>query len=186
MIDPPDATQETASDSTGGPADTEHAPGLDLSRQVDGALSLIAMVERRVPEAYRVEIVRALLPGAVGSPTSTTAAAAAPRAESGTSRLRLGRYAPVLATSGKTLLKALVALEATSSQLGIGWMTPSEIERFLAERGRVRSVYRTNVSNSLRAARDLADRRRRGRGYEYRITDRGRAALERDLAIAGS
>ena len=163
----------------------QHA-GLDLSGEVDRVLSLIAIVEKRVPAAYRVEIVRALLPRAIRKSASDLGTKVAPHAEPGSSRLRLARYAPVLAASGKMLLKALVALEATSVQLEIEWMTPSEIERFLAERGRVRSVYRTNVSNALRAARELVDRRRRGRAYEYRITERGRAALERDLAIAGS
>jgi hypothetical protein len=185
LVEPLDPAADLASGAVNESGATEPQTGLDLSREVDGALSLIDLVERRVPEAYRVEIVRVLLPRAVGISAIEPSPAAPTRAESGSSRLQLARYVTVLATSGKTLLKALVALEATSEQLGIEWMTPSEIERFLAERGRVRSVYRTNVSNSLRAARDLVDRRRRGRGYEYRITDRGRAALERDLAIAG-
>ena len=185
MSEPPNPSLKSTP-SEAEPTEIQRRATSVLSDEVDRALSLIAIVESRVPETYRVEIVRALLPHAVGAPATEISASSRQRAESGASRLQLARYAPVLATSGKMLLKSLVALEATSAQLGIEWMTPSEIERFLAERGRVRSVYRTNVSNALRAARDLVDRRRRGRAYEYRITDRGRAALERDLAIAGS
>ena len=180
----PAPSQTSCARSTSAQAERRDDP--DVSEEVDRALSLIAIVEHRVPEAYRIEIVRALLPRAIGKSASEPGTAVPRRAGSDSSRLRLARYASVLATPGKMLLKALVALEATSVQLGIEWMTPSEIERFLAERGRVRSVYRTNVSNALRAARELVDRRRRGRAYEYRITDRGRAAIERDLAIAGS
>ncbi len=174
---------DDASEATNGPD-----AGVDLTDEVDCALSLIAVVESRVPEPYRLEIVRALLPQAIGRGTGdvTPSTVTRPRAASTGSRLQLAPYASVLSTPGKMLLKALVALEATSLQLGIEWMTPSEIERFLAERARVPSVYRTNLSNALRAARDLVDRRRRGRAYEYRITRRGRAALERDLAIGGS
>ncbi len=185
MSEPTDVPPEQSPD-TGVKPTRARGHSIDLSDEVDRVLSLIDLVESRVPETYRVEIVRALLPHAVGKSVSEPSSAPQARPGSVTSRLRLARYAPVLATSGKMLLKALVALEVTSMQLGIEWMTPSEIERFLAERGRVRSVYRTNLSNALRAARDLVDRRRRGRAYEYRITDRGRAALERDLAIVGS
>ncbi len=186
MSEPRDPASTPAPGAESESAEAGQHAGGDLSDEVDRVLSLIAIVEKRVPEAYRVEIVRVLLPRAIGKSERELGTTVPPHAEAGTSRLRLARYVPVLAASGKMLLKALVALEATSLQLGIEWMTPSEIERFLAERGRVRSVYRTNVSNALRAARDLVDRRRRGRAYEYRITERGRAALDRDLAIAGS
>ncbi len=168
------------------PAAASPFVGPDLTDEVDRVLSLIAIVESRVPAPYRLEIVRALLPHAVGTTASDSTQMTSARTGPTGSRIQLAPYASVLSTPGKMLLKALVALEATRLQLGIEWMTPSEIERFLAERARVRPVYRTNLSNALRAARDLVDRRRRGRAYEYRITSRGRAALERDLAIAGS
>ena len=166
--------------------------------QLSQIRSLIDLVQSEIPAEYRDEIFRQLLPRAIGEPPQahrpspstgvamdqTQVEAAAGPIDS--SRLTLARYAAILAAPGRTLLKALAALDAGDTQLGIDWMTPAEIERFLVERTRVRSVYRTNISNALRGARPLADRRRHGRGYEYRITLPGREALERELAILGS
>jgi hypothetical protein len=98
-------------------------------------------------------------------------------------RLDLSLFASILGGSGRMLQKSLVALEVSRSQLGIDWLTPAEIERFLIERGRVRTAYRTNISNALSGARHLVDRRRRGRGYEYRITAPGRELLEREVRL---
>lgn len=181
-------------------------PGTGSSRQLHPVTpeqlsqirSLIDLVQSEIPAEYRDEIFRQLLPRAIGEPPqahrpppSTAMAMDQTHVEVAagpidSSRLTLARYASILAAPGRTLLKALAALDAGDTQLGIDWMTPAEIERFLVERARVRSVYRTNISNALRGARPLADRRRHGRGYEYRITMPGRDALERELAILGS
>ncbi len=156
-------------------------------------VELIRAIEAEIPAKYRVEVFRALttpitsppdLPRA-HEPPRPEAAPLVPASAAIRSRLNLSSYAGVLAAPGRTLLKALVGLNATASQLGVDWMTPSEIERFLVDRARVPHVYRTNISNALRGARQLVDRRRRGRGYEYRITLTGREALEREQKVLG-
>lgn len=154
-------------------------------------VGLIRAIEQQVPEPYRVEVLRIL--AAAEETAERRASPDGQRIESpltppsapSRSRLNLSSYAGVLGSPGRTLLKALVALDATASQLGVDWMTPSEIERFLVDRARVPHVYRTNISNALRGARQLVDRRRRGRGYEYRITLTGREALEREQKVLG-
>lgn len=163
--------------------------------------SLIQILESEIPESYRVEMFRLLAPEVL--PESEVAPAPSPTAEQsptippvtatatpadprlGTAQLDLGPYTSVLASPGKTLLKSLTALDVAFTQLGIQWMTPGEVERFLVERVGSRSIYRTNVSNALSKARGMVDRRRRGRGYEYRLTAFGRDTLHRELRLIG-
>ena len=186
----------------------EAAPGDQVvAPSESGAVaSLVAYLEDRVPPRYRVELFRALLPrvlarmptgwpgpGGRGTfdplPHPALARRTPPPESADVASLRqqldLSPYASVLAAPGRTLLKAMVALDAAARQLDVSWMTPSEIERLLSERARVRSIYRTNISNALRSALDWVDRRRRGRAYEYRLTASGRARLRRQLDLAG-
>lgn len=162
---------------------------------------LIRQLEDDIPESYRAAVLRFLLPRVWedgGVPSGRPLAripredAAPGRRELDTAASRLearpidiAPFSELLAQPGKNLLKALAALEVARTQLDVEWMTPSEIERFLTERAGLSSIYRTNLSNALRSAREGADRRRRGRGYEYRITDRGRTLLRRELEILG-
>lgn len=167
--------------------------------------SLIQILETELPADYRVETYRLLAPSLVRTPASPddrdtgSTGAADPAEPSGSAvpagirgtpdiesgRLDLAAYTGVLSTTGKTLLKSLAALEIAGMQLGVNWLTPAEIERLLVDRAGARSIYRTNVSTALSQARGLADRRRRGRGYEYRLTAQGRETLHRELALAG-
>lgn len=188
---------------------TPQRPVLSLE-QLGRIRSLIDTIQSELPVPYREELFRQLLPSALGHSSAATVAALQPpvpgatslgsteltgpglqsgagvtETAAGRSRVNLARYSALLGLPGRTLLKALVALEAAGEQLTVDWMSPSEIERFLVERARVRSVYRTNLSNALRGARQLVDRRRRGRGYEYRITTQGKSALDRELAMFG-
>lgn len=179
-----------------GSGGTGEAPTLPLPpRAVSRLQSLIDILDAEIPSDYRVELFRLVAPSLLpasrleaprgeGAPTP----AGSEEEDSPTlarKRLDLAPYAPVLNQPGKNTLKALAALEAGRDQLGIDWMTPAEVERMLVERAGVRSVYRTNLSNALGKAAGLADRRRRGRGYEYRITPTGRESLHRELALAG-
>ena len=156
------------------------------------------MLEAGVARPYRLELFRAWLPrttedggGGAGRGGDLERGRAAdpivPRAAARTDRRRLdlADYAPLLVLTGRPLLKALAALDVAREQLDLEWMTPAEVEYLLTERGHVRSVYRTNVSTALRAAGDLVERRRRGRGFEYRIRDAGRDALRRELRLRG-
>lgn len=165
-------------------------------RVVSRVRTLIDILDAEIPPPYRVELFRLLAPGLVPTaqappgqpspplpPPRAVGPAAEPRLER--TRLDLAPYAAILAQPGKNLLKAMVALEVARDQLGIDWMTPAEVERLLAERAGVRSVYRTNLSNALSKAPGMADRRRRGRGYEYRITALGRETLHREAALLG-
>jgi hypothetical protein len=167
---------------------------------------LASLVESSVPSGYRQEAFRALArwqlrgdlqplsPRGLGQdhPDSPPATHGGQNAGVGRlerpalGRLALGAYSGILAAPGRMLMKSLVALEVSRTQLGIEWLAPAEIERFLVERARVRSAYRTNISNALSGARQLVDRRRRGRGYEYRLTAGGRQVLDRELRIDGS
>lgn len=166
---------------------------------------LAELVEAEIPAGYRSEAFRALASWRLGarapgeaprapqdaSPShglpADSVAALAPQRQAAAGvrpgRLDLSPFATILGGSGRMLQKALVALEVSRGQLGVDWLTPTEIERFLIERARVRTAYRTNISNALSGARHLADRRRRGRGYEYRITPPGRDLLERELRL---
>lgn len=163
--------------------------------------SLIDVLEGELPLPYRVEAFRLLARRVLGdiappdvqpdelAPSRPAAAiegeqSQPPGALEG-ARLDVGPYAAILARPGRTTLKGLVALEIALSQLGITWMTPAEIERLLSERCGVRSIYRTNLSSGLGEARGLVDRRRRGRGFEYRIAAQGRETLRRELALGG-
>jgi len=156
--------------------------------EIQRALELIQAIESQVPAEYRVTLFTALFEEDLGE-----GAAARQRQDSAAEAqsaadwvgIDLGAYAKALAGPGRLLAKALITLEIVDTQMNIDWMTPAEIERFLVERARATHVYRTNVSNALRRARGLVDRRRRGRAYEYRITEAGRAVVEREIAILG-
>ena len=172
--------------------------------------SLIEVIEHNIPERHhrivlREALRRALAPARPTAPAEEdrrvdhdvprrepSAPAMGPEPSPGGVRpipardgveLDLARYAVVLAEPGRTLLKGLVALDVAETQLAIPWMTPAEIETLLRRRARVAPIYRTNLSNALRDARGLIDRRRRGRAYEYRLTDAGRNHLYRALAL---
>ncbi len=158
--------------------------------EIQRALDLIRAIDARVPAEYRVSLFTALLgadllgvAGTGGRQRMDAAAETQPTAA--LVGIDLGAYAKALAGPGRLLAKALITLDIVVTQMKIDWMTPAEIERFLVERARATNVYRTNVSNALRRARGLVDRRRRGRAYEYRITDAGRAVVEREIAILG-
>lgn len=164
-------------------------------RAVSEALGLIDVVEARVPAPYRVAVFEWLARSA--RPAAAAVAPEHPGVEVATAArgpqtsasewvgVDLAHYAKALSGPGRLLAKALLTLEIVSSQVNAEWMTPAEIERFLVERARATHVYRTNVSNALRRAPGLVDRRRRGRAYEYRLTDAGRSVVERELAILG-
>ncbi len=158
-------------------------------REIERALELINEIESRVPAEYRVTLFEVLLADLRGE----TGVRGRPRQEPSTDPqsatawvgIDLETYAKALSGPGRLLAKALITLEIVDSQMHIDWMTPAEIERFLVERARATHVYRTNVSNALRRARGLVDRRRRGRAYEYRLTEAGRSVVEREIAILG-
>lgn len=165
-------------------ASDPHAP------EIQRALDLIQAIDARVPAEYRVTLFTALMgadlrgvAGTVGRQRMDAAAETPLTAD--LVGIDLGAYAKALEGPGRLLAKALITLDIVVTQMNIDWMTPAEIERFLVERARATHVYRTNLSNALRRARGLVDRRRRGRAYEYRITDAGRAVVEREIAILG-
>jgi hypothetical protein len=158
--------------------------------EIHSALELSKEIEATVPAEYRVPLFTAL----TGADLSRAAAAgdrqrreAAAESQSAATLvgIDLGAYAKALEGPGRLLTKALITLEIVVTQMGVDWMTPAEIERFLVERARARHVYRTNVSNALRRARGLVDRRRRGRAYEYRITEAGLGVVEREITMLG-
>lgn len=188
--------------SGGGGSESTEAGGQPpvSPRVVSRARTLIDIIDAEIPPPYRVELFRILAPelvterrrpavaqerSAVARAAEGAPAARRPEPRLERTRLDLATYAAVLAQPGKNLLKALVALEVARDQLGFDWMTPAEVERLLADRAGVRSVYRTNLSNALSKAPGMADRRRRGRGYEYRITSLGRETLHREAALLG-
>jgi len=159
-------------------------------QEIERALRLISTIESKVPAEYRVTLFTALLgsgldTGGEGDERGRQDSAAESQSAAAWVGIDLGAYAKALAGPGRLLAKALITLDIVLTQMGIDWMTPAEIERFLVERARATHVYRTNVSNALRRAPGLVDRRRRGRAYEYRITEAGRAVVERELAILG-
>lgn len=194
---------DDGSGSVDGGADAQviHGGALDAPAQqhVTDALMYIAAVEEQVPPAYRLTVLESVLAlrrgqatsEAAGGPDSREARPSRPAVAParGASQddmvIDLERYAHALAGPGRLLAKALITLEIVATQMGVDWMTPSEIERFLVDRARATHVYRTNVSNALRGARGLVDRRRRGRAYEYRITEAGRVVVDREVAILG-
>lgn len=165
------------------------------TERIDAALELIKEIEARVPTEYRVPLFKALVRGhgaavpavrpSGGLDGDRAALPAEPPAAADWVGIDLAPYAKSLAGPGRLLVKALITLEIVATQMSVDWMTPAEIERFLVERARASHVYRTNVSNALRRARGLVDRRRRGRAYEYRITEAGRVVVEREIAIFG-
>lgn len=163
------------------------------SQEIQRALELIGEIESRVPTEYRVPLFTALLAdlrgglGAGNEPGGRQRQDGLAEAQHAAKwvGIDLGAYAKALSGPGRLLSKALITLDIVFTQMNIDWMTPAEIERFLVERARATHVYRTNVSNALRRARGLVDRRRRGRAYEYRLTEAGHAAVEREIAILG-
>lgn len=169
-------------------------------RLVSRVQTLIDILDTEIASPYRVELFRLLAPGLMpdtpapattSAPGGTPPVAPAPRRTGERlerTRLDFATYAPILAQPGRNLLKALVALEVARDQLEIEWVSPAEVERLLADRAGVRSVYRTNLSNALSQAPGMADRRRRdrGRGYEYRISALGRETLHREAALLGA
>lgn len=185
--DPPD--RSSGANSTPASEARDQDPGLP-ERRLLAARRLVDEIDSRFPSGYRRAVLRALLPLTLAEvPASGRGGMAdAPDRVSrppSTRALDTDRYVPILAAPGRTLLKALAALEMASSQLGITWMSPTEIERLLKRRLHLRSIYRSNLSSALSTAQDLVERRGRGRGYEYRITRKGRRKLERELAILG-
>ncbi len=165
---------------------------IDHESRIDGAVELIRALEARVPADYRLALFEAIVradaqafaPAGVRlGPASDGVAPSASVAD--WVGIDLNVYAKALSGPGRLLAKTLVTLEIVASQMSVDWMTPAEIERFLVERARATHVYRTNVSNALRRARGLVDRRRRGRAYEYRLTKAGRGVVEREIAIFG-
>ena len=160
-------------------------------QEISRALELINEIESRVPAQYRVTLFTALLTDGLGGAGDGVRGRQRQDGLVGPPRtadwvgIDLGAYAKALSGPGRLLSKALITLEIVVTQMTIEWMTPAEIERFLVERARATHVYRTNVSNALRRARGLVDRRRRGRAYEYRLTEAGRDVVEREIAILG-
>ena len=200
----PDATSPSGTSARRAPAAglsgrpeasaTDEQTARHLQELVARLRSVAESVSAGIPPQYRLEAFRLLgasLLARAGDAHPAGPSTEPPDLRQATARaaaeghLDLAAYAPIFALPGRTLLKALATLEVGRRQLGVEWMTPAEIERFLTERARVRSVYRTNISNALRAARHLADRRRRGRGYEYSLTPRGQELLERERALLG-
>lgn len=160
-------------------------------QDIQRALELIHAIESKVPAEYRVALFAALLGADLGAGARAGGgqrldSVAETQSAADWMGIDIGAYAKVLAGPGRLLVKALITLEIVVTQMSIDWMTPAEIERFLIERARATHVYRTNLSNSLRRARGLVDRRRRGRAYEYRITEAGRAVVVREVTIVGS
>ena len=147
--------------------------------------AFIELIEDRVPAGYRRLVFRAVAPRILTEPEAGLQRRTPITVPRRSLELDAALYNPILSSSGKTLLKSLVALHAAQRQLGLAWMTPAEIERFLVERARVRRIYRTNISNALRDARELVNRRRRKRAYEYALTERGELRVLRELRLLG-
>lgn len=173
---------------------TDSFPG--KPRGIDELARLAAAVDAGIPDRYRREAFRALarhvlvggdvtqgltgseIAGETHSPTGPGAARSAAPPDV---RAWLGEHARLLSSPGRVLLKALIALQAVAAPGGIEWLTPAEIERLLRMHAGTAAPYRTNLSNALRASRGLVERRRRHRGFEYRITALGQETLEREL-----
>lgn len=193
MTDPDDRARSPAGEHRGAhPPET--APSAPTETFLPALERLAGLVEERLPPRYRTAAFRLLAEAALAGRTGPrepalpepSQAVPPPMPSPTTERhLDLAAYAPIFAAPGRILLKALAVLDVARRQLGVEWMTPSEIERFLTERARVRSAYRTNISNALRGARHLAERRRRGRGYEYALTSQGSDLLERERSLLG-
>ena len=173
--------------------------------------ALFAYLEKKIPAAYRVELLSYLLPRAIPrasmeerQPPFPTAPAAhfvaahleaelpleesAPRVlghEEGQPAVALHSYLPLFARRGKTLLKALATIWLAETRLGVSWLTPAEIVRLQEDFDADHKVYRSNVSNVLRKETALISRRPRGRGYEYGLTRAGRDRVERELTLLG-
>lgn len=142
---------------------------------------LISYVSSSVPYAYRAPLFAYLLPRVLEPDTRITRGAGAARA----TPFDLSGYSALFARRGQTLLKALGALNLGESQAGVRWMTPAEIAKLLKEVGAC-SVFRSNISNALREDVRHVARRRRGRGFEYELTGRGRERVERELRLIGA
>ena len=166
----------------------------------DRLLDLLDYLEDKIPAAYRAAVLSFLLPRAITDARVLTEPGApsvvdrdghlkGPAAgshgdkekEEGISSLEA--YHTLVARRGDTLLKALASLRFAETQLGIRWLTPTEIVRLLGDLDDDHHVYRSNVSNVLRKEESLVARRPRGRGYEYGLTRPGRARVMRELSL---
>lgn len=188
------------------PSDPQVPPELPLSPEELGALrAVVSFLETELPPRYRrpafLRMLERVLRVHGGRPVAAVAAEPPPpgspegRArhadpEIGTEppvephQADLERYRELLESRGKILHKALATLEVGASQLATPWMTPAEIEGFLREVAGISTAYRSNISGALSGAGVVTQRRRMGRGYEYRLSRQGAAVLER--AVRGS
>jgi len=161
-------------------------------------LELLDYLEERIPAAYRVELLSYLLPRAIpdegvaavrGVMSEEDARVASPVTDRHEPEEKgvvgLETYLALFARRGDTLLKALASLRFAEAQLGVKWLTPTEIVRLLGEIDDAHKVYRSNVSNVLRKEENMVARRPRGRGYEYGLTKPGRARVMRELSLLG-
>lgn len=149
---------------------------------------LLQFLDSEVPGPYRIPLFTHLLHRLAPRP----AAAVRPARRRGFPRdeaappptpITLRPYRVILQRRGNNLLKALAALDAAERQVGTAWLTPRQVTDLLKDAAGSRSIYRSNVSNALRTAEEVVDRRREGRGYAYRITTHGRETLERELRL---
>ncbi len=193
LTPPPDSAPSRAPRDGGTPLpvpsgpNTPAAPGEartgSLRERLGQARNLIEHVEAAVPAPYRVAVFTELFRGEPAPTLRAGASFPADEAPVAWAGVDLGPYVSALEGPGRLLAKALTTLAVVRDQLEVEWMTPAEIERFLVERARAPHVYRTNLSNALRGARGLVDRRRRGRAYEYRLTEAGDAQVRREAAL---
>lgn len=165
----------------------------------DRLLDLLDYLEDKIPAAYRAEVLSFFLPRAItdervltqpGEPSvdrdghfKGPAAGSHGDKEKEEGISSLEAYHTLFARRGDTLLKALASLRFAETQLGIRWLTPTEIVRLLGDLDDDHHVYRSNVSNVLRKEESLVARRPRGRGYEYGLTRPGRARVMRELSL---
>ena len=142
---------------------------------------LISYLDSSVPSAYRGALFAYLLPRVLEPDTRISRGPGPSRR----TPFELSGYASLFAPRGQTLLKALGVLKLGESQAGVRWMTPAEIAELLKDIG-ARSVFRSNISHALRKDSRHVARRRRGRGYEYALTHRGRERVEGELRLIGA
>lgn len=91
-----------------------------------------------------------------------------------------GRYDTLL-NKGDLLTKCLVLLHVLGDQLGIGDLTPPEMERIFKHLG-IPSAYKTNISNILRDSRRYVARSKEGKSYKYTPTRFAQELIEEKLA----
>ncbi|MFQ5743266.1 MAG: hypothetical protein ACE5HV_06715 [Acidobacteriota bacterium] len=98
-------------------------------------------------------------------------------------RVDLACFVACFSQRGNVLLKSLAALHLGEVRLGVHWMTPRELATLISSTAAGTTPYRSNVSNMLRRETTLVTRRRRGRGFEYALTDRGRKLVDHHLRL---